>query len=604
MSELIPAKRTRDDAGLLETQSRPSKRNATFSVATPQPEHREHRNPEGAVLDSLGELHLSTPPIETLPQELLLEVFKHLVHHSLVTAGFPEQYATHIRVDFDLKEDEPNEYGYVSAINRSDLRNLCLVSRKFKMAATTILYRCVHLATSKSPWSFLLTLRAHPDLRPLVKHVSVPTYGRRIDKRFTFAFVHDTYGWTSLRWAASFDLGAHFFAECGEYFSVGRLMLMVSLLPNLRTLIIPQTILLDGPFTKDLVLRNLKKLRINLMAKNEVIPHICSVSISNRTLTWLNPDFIGHRFPALQHLEISTPSGQWEADFVSEEVDTAEGGSPRKYVESLKTTTTYSMAPAEWDLRSLKQPIFHPSKLHTLKFHGPGNNCSWVSQTVGNWDLNRFFAEKGGGLRTLSLDWGVHDISADDDSDPQEVHFGPERRLTTLDKLANLTCLTVSLQALFGHAAKFWDWVGNIKATPDNELAKLLPPSLRTLRITEYIPGVFEDTWHISILDERERADMLAGIRHHNGCYFRFLQTLRIFWLLRAKDRELWTRSYVLLDLFESDSDTDMGRGRIARMVDQTAEEDDRFEEDGRFDAEDGFFELLKRPPEDAVWGP
>lgn len=576
MADLRSAKRTRDDPDLLEAQSRPPKRWVIFPIASPEPEYRDRETPKEAVL---GELPCSNPPIGTLPQELLLEVFEHLVHHSLVTAGFPEQRATYRKDDFDLKDDLPNQHGLVTAVDRKDLRNLCLVSRKFKMAATTLLYRCAHFAMMISPWRFLITLGAYPDLQPLVKHISVPTFGWRSTKRFSFAFFNGAYMLDSLRWRARVHPGENFVAEFGEYLTVNRLMLTLSLVSNLRTLVIPQDILIDGPLTKDLVLPNLNKLRINLMAQNEVIFQLCDLSNSDGTLTWLRPHFIGFRFPALQRLEISTPNGRWEADLVSEEIDLVEGGSPRKYVESLKTTTTFPTVPAEWDLMSLEQPIFHPSKLRTLEFDGPGKDCSRVFRIAKfrKWDLNCFFAEKGGGLRTLSLDWEVHDYTVLDEQtnlDLPQFYFGPEGRLHTLDKLTNLTHLTVSLQAFFGVAKTFWDWVDDMEARPENELDRLLPPSLRTLRIAEYIPGVYEEESDVWKYEDEE----FQNIRYHGRCVSRFLQALRTWWLPRDEGRELWFRRYTDLDQLEVDSGAYLGRSGNAFMLDYGAESDGVFE--------------------------
>lgn len=364
-----------------------------------------------------------------------------------------------------------------------------------------------------------------------------------------------------------------------ESLSADRLRLTVSLVPNLRTLVITQVILLDGPFTKDLVLRNLTKLRINLTAPNEVIFVLCGQSISDGTLTWMSPDFIGHRFPALQRLEISTPHGRWEADIVSEGVDSLEGSSPLKYVESLKTTTTYSIIPAEWDLMSLEQPIFHPSKLRTLDFGGPGENCAWVIRIAKTrkWDLNRFFTEKGGGLRALSLDWKVHDHTDFDEPtnlDLPQLYFGPEGRLHTLDKLTNLTYLTTSLQAFFGIAKNFWDWVDDMEASPEKELARLLPPSLRTLRIAEYIPGVYEGWWDIWEYED----EAYQNIRNHGRCVYRFLQALRTWWLSRDEGRKLWFRRNADLDQLEVDSGVPLGRSGIESILDYETERDEGFE--------------------------
>lgn len=548
-------------------------------MATPHSERDGRRNSEGNPLDSFDALRIYVAPIETLPQELLLQVFGHLVHPSLVTAGFPERQAIHRRDDFHLNDDEPDSNGYVGVVKRGDLRNVCLVSRKFNMAATTLLYRCAQLATSKSPKSFMLTLSAHPDLQPLVRHISVPTYRGRIGKRFDFAFSHDTDNWTGSPedWPPE---NAVQFAECGEYFGGDLLRLMIPLVPNLRTLVIPQTNLLDGPFTKDLVLRNLATLRITLMVQNEEMFYTYGPSHAVRTTTWLTPGFIGQRFPALQRLEISTPNSRWEANLISEEVDAAEGGSRLKYAESLKTTKMVPWIPADWDIMSLKRPIFHPSKLSTLELDGPSGKCDWAFEfAVGaDWNLNRFFAEKGNGLRTLSLDWELHDDDGDlDEPYLQEIYFGAEWRLTTLDKLTNLTHLTISLQVLFGCANMFWDWVDEMKASPDTELAKLLPPTLRTLRMAEYIPGVSEEAWD-SLDEDEEDEESYGVIRHHSRRVYRFLQALRAWWLLREEGRELWFRRDVNLDLMAHDTVAQKGRDRLTYILDDVAQKDGKFQ--------------------------
>ncbi|KAK7705811.1 hypothetical protein SLS64_007759 [Diaporthe eres] len=578
MPPFMPLKRTHDEAGLVETCSQ-------------------------GHLQSLDELRLYIPPIETLPQELLLQVFEQLVHPSLVTAGFPDKHVMHYsdinRYQY-LEDSKPDRYGpskvddRMLPIDRKDLRNVCLVSRKFKMAATTLLYRCACLATAKSPGSFLLTLTAHPDLQTLVRHISVPRYINFFTDRFDFAFSHDTTNWGF----GNQDYPIHDeleVADCGEYVGGGLLRLTMPLVPNLRTLIIPQNNLLDGPFTQDLVLPYLTMLRITLMTPNEATFFSYDFSHAVRTITWLSPDFIGHHFPALQRLEICSPNGRWEADLVSEEVERAEGRCLWKYVESLRTKTTCPWASADWDLMSLVRPIFHPSKFHTLEFDGPGESCEVVFGRVAdiaNWNFNRFFTEKGDGLRTLSLDWELRDVV--DDRPPvknhEEIYFGNMRCLTTLHKLSNLTHLTVSLQALFGIAGKFQDWVDNTKASPDTELARLFPPSLRTLRIAEYTRGVYEPSWCQSG-DEHEEEYVGDWVGSHSSAVYRFLQALRAFWLLRDERRELWFRRYAALDQFASENGRPMGRYRLTWILDDTTESD-------------GGFERVLRPPEDMVWVP
>lgn len=592
MPPLRPPKRARDEAGLPEAPSRPSKRTVRLLTASPHSELHDHISDGGDLIVSVYEPRFFTSPIATLPQELLLQVFEHLVHPALVTAGFPEQPAIYRRPGV-LRDDEEDNHGFVRAVDRGDLCNVRLVSRKFAMAATTLLYRCAHFATANSPENFLLTLRSHPALQPLVKHISVPTYVGRITKRFNFALSHPTEDWTASSEHLTVWRQIQSYADCGEYFNGGVLGLMLPLVPNLRTLIIPQAHLLDGPFTCDLVLENLTTLRINLMVQNEAMVRDYGVFCAPRTVAWLNPDFIGYRFPSLQRLEISSPNALWEANFVSGEVDTEEGAWPRKYVESLKTTTTFRTVPAIWDLMTLQRPIFHSSKLRTLEFGGPGTKYDSAYNVApnANWDLNHFLTERGSGLHTLSLDWEVHDDDAADDLGPGEIYFGPAARLITLDKLTNLTRLTVSLQALFGHAEKFWDWMEDMEASPDAEVASLLPPpSLRVLRVSEYIPGVYEYAMANSS-DAHERGEQRAIIREHSGNVFRFLQALRARWLQGAEGRELWFRRYHSFELFVLGSRAALGRGTFDSILDDSA------------GVEGGFKRVLRRP-EDMVWGP
>jgi hypothetical protein len=183
-----------------------------------------------------------------------------------------------------------------------DLRNVCPVSRNFKLAATTVLYRCAHLATAKSPASFLLSLMAFPDLQPLVKHITVPRYVKSVSERFDFTFTRDMTNW---RFASHVvipltQLEAELAAERGKHVDRGLLRLLMPLVPNLRTLHIPQPHLMDGPFINDLALHNLTTLRITVMLSSEMISSGYHSSYADRPSQWLCPDIIGNQFPALQ----------------------------------------------------------------------------------------------------------------------------------------------------------------------------------------------------------------------------------------------------------------------------------------------------------------
>ncbi|KKY35595.1 hypothetical protein UCDDA912_g04376 [Diaporthe ampelina] len=155
-------------------------------------------------------------------------------------------------------------------------------------------------------------------------------------------------------------------------------------------------------------LKNLTTLRITLMAPLEETFAIASFKTSFGTVTGLRPEVLGHNFPALQRLEVCTATNTWEAGLISGEGKTDKCGCPLKYVESLETTATCPIAPADWHLLTLERPIFDSSKLHTLEFDGPGSQYTLPCNVALDidWNLNRFLSESGVGLRTLSLDWG------------------------------------------------------------------------------------------------------------------------------------------------------------------------------------------------------
>lgn len=576
MSSLRPSKRSLDDAGLDEAQPRQSKQTFTSPGVIPFSQYHDRRISEGGLFNSSGELRRDIPSIETLPQELLLQVFGHLIHPSLLTAGFPDKRVKHYSAQSHSEEDLDSD-GFGSAVDRKDLRNVCLVSRTFKTVATTLLYRCAHLAKAKSPESLLLTLTAHPDLQPLVKHISIPTYVGRSTVRFDYAFSHDWLKYMKLNdMETKFPYG-NILAECEEAVEGSVLKRIMPLLPNLQTLIIPQISLYEGPIIKDLVLPNLTTLRITLMSPPEDIFERFTFRDSLRTVIGLRPEVLGHDFPALQRLEICTATSTWEANLVSGEGETDEYGCPLKYVESLKTTATSQIAPAEWHLLTLERPIFDSSKLRTLKFDGPGNACRMPCNVAMNidWDLNRFMSETGGGLRTLSLDWEVHHREEDE---TQLSYFGPSRHLVKLPQLTNLTHLTVSLQALFRNGEIFCQRVVDMRPDPDAGLARLFPPSLRILRISEYVPGVYEfyGDPHGPDYDDEIYEDMC--ITQHNRAVRGFLRFLRSDWLMRAEGRELWFRRYAALDWHAELSGNPRGRHLLVSIFGATPEVDGEFE--------------------------
>ncbi|KAG6361764.1 hypothetical protein INS49_009992 [Diaporthe citri] len=587
MSSPRPPKRSLDDAALVEATPRPSKRSLSFPGVIPISQHHDRQISEGGLVNSSSELRHDIPPIENLPQELLLQVFSHLVHPSLLTAGFPDKRVKHYS-DQSNGEDGLDNDGFGSAVDRKDLRNVCLVSRTFKTVATTVLYRCAHLATVKSPESLLLTLTAHPDLQPLVKHISIPTYAGRSTVRFDYAFTHDWLKYEKLDDEVEEFPHGNMFAECSEAIEGSVLKHLMPLLPNLKTLIIPQISFYEGPIIDDLVLPNLTTLRITLMSPPEDIFKRFSFCDSLRTVIGLRPEVLGHAFPALQRLEVCTATGTWEADLVSGEGEADKCGCPMKYFESLKTAATSQIAPAEWHLITLERPIFDSSYLQSLVFDGPGSECSMpceVARMV-DWDLNRFLSETGSGLRTLSLDWEVHHRNHRMGDDTQQSYFGPSRHLIKLPQLTNLTHLTVSLQALFGHANMFWDWVDDMEASPDTELAKLLPPSLRVLRIAEYILGMYEYGYGADVPEDDGEPDYV----YHGRCVLSFLQALRAWWLTRDEGRELWLRRRADLDVLAVNWGDSLSWDGLGYILD--------------FGVWDEGFQRILRPFEDNGWDP
>ena len=170
-------------------------------------------------------------------------------------------------------------------------------------------------------------------------------------------------------------------------------------------------------------LKNLTTLRITLMAPLEETFAIASFKTSFGTVTGLRPEVLGHNFPALQRLEVCTATNTWEAGLISGEGKTDKCGCPLKYVESLETTATCPIAPADWHLLTLERPIFDSSKLHTLEFDGPGTQYTLTCNAALDidWNLNRFLSESGVGLRTLSLDWEVHNL---EEYNTQLSYFG------------------------------------------------------------------------------------------------------------------------------------------------------------------------------------
>lgn len=109
-----------------------------------------------------------------------------------------------------------------------------------------------------------------------------------------------------------------------------------------------------------------------------------------------------------------------------------------------------------------------------------------------------------------------------------------------------------------------------MEADPDTELSQLFPPSIKTLRIAGYIPGVYEpDAWSADDSDG-EMDDFNIGVmRDHSDLVYRFLQVLRSCWMLGAEGRELWFRRRIDLDSFAVRSQDPMGRDGLSWILEE-----------------------------------
>ncbi|KUI69996.1 hypothetical protein VM1G_05276 [Cytospora mali] len=485
----------------------PPKRNRTSKCQWHLAPHRHHVPIEN-LIRHFSKLRIDTPPIEKVPQEIILEILENLVH---------------------------------PLADRRDILNLCRTSRQLQAAATTILYRAPYLNTAKSVGCFLFTLTQNPDLVPLVRGLICSGIAA-CNPRLAYAFWNEddtTYNAMSTSFV-KFGEGPLLGLDSSpipDRISSQLLEAILRLLPQISDLSIPQTQLLEGPYTSQARLQHLTKLSISIVYHPEASFVSCPAPYSRRLLSWLDPHSIGARFPVLTRLSVLTPTGQWMADLVPGDSSSIINGSPERYVERLVTRRTKLCGPAEWEFMSLGQPIFDPSKFHTLLADNPGRDskrsCHYA--TSQSWDLNRFLATTGRGLRTLSLNWqGPHRLFG---------YFGRNNtQLTNLNSLTNLACLTVSLQVLFGQTRNFNDCVDKLRKSPSSELDHLFPESLQILRVNEFIAGLFENSFRPRFMDEPSR------IGDHNAAVDGFLQVLRDHWLAARGDRELWFRRWPVLD--------------------------------------------------------
>ncbi|KUI55634.1 hypothetical protein VP1G_03055 [Cytospora mali] len=462
-----------------------------------------------------AKLRIDTPPIERLPQEIILEILENIVH------PLAAQHVTAAMTD------------------RRDILNLCRTSRQLQTAATTILYRVPYLKTAKSVGCFLFTLTQNPDLVPLVRELFCSGIAAH-NPRLAYAFWNEgdtTYN-AMLAMLTSFDkFGEEQLPDLHSYpirdcISSQLLEAILRLLPQISVLSIPQTQLLDGPYISQIHLQHLTKLSISIVHHPESSFIACPAPYSRRLL-----------------------SCGWPSSSRGDSSSMINGSSER-YVERLVTRRTKLCGPAEWELMSLGQPMFDPSKFHTLLFDNPGRDAKHFGDyaTSQSWDVNRFLATTGRGLRTLSLNW----------QGPPKLfdYFGlDEEHLTNLNTLTNLTYLTVSLQVLFGRARNFNDRIDELRKSPSTELDRLFPESLQILRVNEFITGLFKDD-----LRPRYPIGRLSRIRDHNSAVHGFLQVLRDHWLAARGDRQLRFKRWAILDKCMY-MDRHHGRGGLSDLV-------------------------------------
>lgn len=452
--------------------------------------------------------------IDRLPPEILLKIIEHFAETWVLT-------------------DDPADWDVYTLDHHSRERQETLISlsktsRSLSATATTVIYRCVHLATAKSARLFLRTLQTQPEVRSLVKQISCP---HLVYVRPAYAFSHDLPNYDKLSHVA-----ALLHDKC-DTIAYHELLEILQHIRHVRVLSVPQArlALVSGPWGGYLWLEHLRKLRIS-------VPFLSSTSLDGstlrRVLDWLHPNVIMTAYPALEYLEVLSPFGRWQAEL------TTSGPPllwPGKFVKSL-STTLFSVDPCmDWHLMTLEQPVFDPSYCHTFHFSGP----AWTSHhqsdlTGGNrWNLNRFFTTNGRSICVLSLDFRVSDFN-------RNVLFGA-RRITTLNELTNLTHLTISLDVLYGQDRFFAVRIGRMQHNPLAEINQLFPESLRVLRLNEYMTGIFTP---MLILQSNYR----FRLQSYLSAVCLFIHHLLHYWLEPRGDRELWVKHLEsLLELLEMD---------------------------------------------------
>lgn len=488
---------------------------------------KRHQVVDDSLIEGFSKL-LSQRYLDELPQEILLNIFQH----------FAEPW---VLAD-ELADWEVYKLDRESRIRQQTLIALTKTCRRFNQPATSILYRCAHLSTHISAQHFIRSLQIQPGLAELVKQVSCPqevlmsvayTFFRpREDEDAPAAApIHKFSPRIGISRRTAEPL-QYYNTYCRVSVHRGFLHFILSRIPGIRALSVTfyNQWHHNYPLSPE-PLEHLSRLRIAMHQQPEV--HLPDGSSHHSILAWLSRSALG-RYRALRQLELVHPRGTWIAHLVDVKT-TAESGSSaiEKYVGSLTTLGRVGGGYSEWELLSLERDIFSPVHFRTLDYAGQSRRCSGRCSTIqpSGWNLNRFLATTGRRITALSLDWEhVH---------PQLNQLGPAGVLTSLPLLTSLAHLTVSMQVLFQQHHTFFNELQTILADPEAELPRILPPSLRALRISDFMLGV---------LRPGDPGAEDRSVARYNSLLYGFVEALRACWLDARADRELWFRYCLKLD--------------------------------------------------------
>lgn len=488
---------------------------------------KRHQIVDDSLIEGFAKL-LSRRYLDDLPQEILLNILQHFAEPWVLTD--------------DLADWEVYTLDQESRVRQQTLISLTKTCRRLNMPATSILYRCAHLPTHRSVLRFLNSLRMQPNLADLVKQVSCP---HEVLMSLTYTFHRplgdDGSSSTTLVRTLSCPIGVprdvddpfqSYYAYCRTTVHRKVLDCILEHVPEIRALSVTFQSLWHMSYPiSPLPLEHLSKLSIAMPVQPEF--YMGDPSGHYPIVTWLTKSALG-QYRALKRLELLHPRGKWIADLVTVEATGTSGSNGiEKYVESLTTLRRTGGAFAEWDLLSLQQDIFNPAHFHTLDYAGQSRRCCGACSKMqpSGWDLNGFLATNGRGTRRLNLDWENDHI--------QLGQLGPTGTLTSLPMLTNLTHLTVSMQVLFQQHGIFHNQLYTILDDPSTELARMFPPSLRVLRISEFMLG---------LLRPGDPGAEDRSLEAYNGLLLRFVNILRAQWLDVRDDRELWFRYCLRLE--------------------------------------------------------